>query len=123
MDNLTDFIKVENIPCYTKIGVADNEREIGQTLIIDLQAYMDLRQAGNVDELESTISYVEFSKSVQNTTQKRDYKLIENLASCVAEDLLQNFPKVQAVRVRVSKPHIPNVEFKGSASATIFRSR
>lgn len=120
---MKDKIIVKNIKCYTKIGVAENERAIGQNLLIDLSAYLDLSKAAKVDELESTISYVEISKSVQQTCQKRDFKILENLAANICQDIFEQFAQIQLLEVEVHKPHIPNPQFIGQASVFVCRSR
>ncbi len=120
---MKDKIRVKNIQCYTKIGVADNERAIGQRLAIDLEVYLDLKFAGLEDELKNTISYVEISKSVQRTTQLRDYKLLENLAAHICKNVFTEFERIQAIEIWVHKPHIPNPDFNGEATINIFRER
>ena len=120
---MQDKIIVKQIKCYTQIGVADNERAIGQNLLIEISAYLDLSKAGLVDELESTISYVEISKAVQITCKKRAFKILENLACNICQDILGQFSVIQALEVEVHKPHIPNPQFIGQASVFVFRSR
>jgi 7,8-dihydroneopterin aldolase/epimerase/oxygenase len=121
--NFQDYIQVQGISTYTKIGVADNERQIGQYLLVDLKAFFDLKVAGESDKLEDTVSYVELSKTVQTISQVRDYKLLESFGATIAQKIFQNFAKIQALEITIHKPHIPSPEFKGSSSVCIFRQR
>ncbi len=118
-----DCIIVEGIACYALIGVADNERAIGQNLRIDLEVYADLRQAGESDLLSDTVSYVALSQKVQSAVQEKDYHLLEHLASSICKEVFQDFSSIDAVGIRVCKPHIPSRDFKGEASVYIFRER
>lgn len=118
-----DCISVKGIDSYTKIGVADNERAIGQNLRFDLEVYLDLGKAGKSDDLRDTVSYIELVKVVIQVSQGREFKLLEHLATCLSDKIFQRFDKVQALSIRVYKPHIPNPEFKGQPSVFIFRSR
>jgi dihydroneopterin aldolase len=123
MNKYTDQIRVQGIPCFTKIGVADNERVIGQRLLIDIEAFVDHHKAGESDQLEDTISYVVLEKAVYDVTQARDYKLIEHLSSVICNKLFSQFSKILAIQIRIHKPHIPDASFNGQASVSIFRER
>lgn len=123
MKNYKDVIKVKNIGCFTKIGVADNEREIGQNLIIDLEVYLDLKKAGSSDELKDTISYVELSKLVQTVSQEGDFHLLEFFATKIIKEVFKQHKQALALGVLIKKPHIPAPEFKGTSEVFIFRER
>ena len=118
-----DCISVKGIDSYTKIGVADNERAIGQSLKIDLEVYLDLSKAGQSDNLLDTVSYVELVNIVDSVSQEKDYKLLEHFATRICENIFQKFPSVDSLGVRVHKPHIPNPSFKGRSSVYIHRQR
>ncbi|MDX1921057.1 MAG: dihydroneopterin aldolase [Candidatus Caenarcaniphilales bacterium] len=118
-----DYINVQDINCFTKIGVADNERAIGQSLKIDLEVYIDLVKAGESDNLIDTVSYIELVNTVDAVSQEKDYKLLEHFASKISESIFTKFSLVNALGVRVHKPHIPNPSFKGRSSVYIYRER
>ncbi len=118
-----DHIKVENITCYTKIGVADNERAIGQRLKIDLEVFFDLSKAGASDELKDTVSYVSLVEIISSLTINREFKLIEHLAAEACQAIFKEISKIQAIGIRVFKPHIPSPQFIGLPSVYIFRER
>lgn len=118
-----DYIKVEDINCFTKIGVADNERSIGQSLRIDLKVYIDLSKAGQSDNLIDTVSYIELVNTVETVSKEKDYKLLEHFASRICESIFAKFALVNSLGVKIHKPHIPNPLFKGRSSVYIFRER
>lgn len=121
--SIKDSIRVHGIQTYTKIGVADNERQIGQNLTVDLEVFLDLTKAGQSDSLDDTVSYVELSKKVQSVSQKKDFKLLEHFASNIVNEIFTGFSAIQAISVTIQKPHIPNPEFKGRSSISIYRER
>lgn len=122
---IQDKICVKNILCYANIGVGDRERDIGQRLSIDLEAFLDLSTAGKTNELSDTVSYVELSKSVSKTCldKSKTYKLIEYLGSEICGNIFSDFSCIAAVKLTIRKPHIPDSEFNGEASIEIFRDR
>jgi|GEM_PF-237535 len=119
----TDKIQVKNITCYAQIGVADNERMIGQKLCIDLEVTLDLYTAGFTDNLSDTISYVELASQVISTTQAKDYKLLEHLSHEICSDLFARFSQLEDISITIYKPHIPNPDFVGEASVSLYRNR
>jgi len=118
-----DYIKVENINSYTKIGVADNERFIGQKLKINLKVYFSLLKAGQTDLLEDTVSYVELVEIITNLSQQREFKLIEHFGHEICLSIFAKIPKIEAIQVEVYKPHIPSPNFQGLPSINIFREK
>jgi len=118
-----DCIRVQGINSYTKIGVADNERAIGQSLLFDLDVYFDLKVPGISDQLSDTVSYIELVKVVTKVSQSRDFKLLEHLAHSLSQVIFDDFQKIQAVGIRIYKPHIPSPDFRGQPSIYIFRER
>ncbi|MDJ0626245.1 MAG: dihydroneopterin aldolase [Candidatus Caenarcaniphilales bacterium] len=122
-DYKKDHISVYGINCFTKIGFADNEREIGQKLRVDLNVYFDLSKAGTSDELGDTVSYIELVKTVVSASKEKDYRLLEYFLSSICEKVFTNFSKINAIGIRVHKPHIPSPYFDGQASVYIYRER
>jgi dihydroneopterin aldolase len=57
------------------------------------------------DRLEYTIDYRAVAACVREVSGAREYRLIENLASAVADELAKRF-RAERVRVRVRKPGI-----------------
>ncbi len=119
----SDYIKVKNILCYTKIGFGDEERRIGQRLNINIKAFIDLEIAGKTNELTDTVSYVELSTLISDICKEKEYKLLEYLAQEITDKVFLHFPKIKAIELYIKKPHIPCLEFNGEASISIFRFR
>jgi 7,8-dihydroneopterin aldolase/epimerase/oxygenase len=122
-NQLKDQIKVDSITCFTKIGVADSERVIGQTLRFDLELFLDLQEAGESDELMHTVSYIELVKKVEGVCESDEFCLLEHLAQKICSSIFVEFALVKSVGVRVYKPHIPSPGFKGLPSVYILRHR
>lgn len=68
---------------------------------------LDLRRAGQTDDLDASVNYAEVYRCVCAECTARPYNLIEAVAEAIASTLLKRFPPVQAVKVRVKKPQAP----------------
>lgn len=118
----TITINVENIPCYCSIGIHNEEKKMGQRLIIDAFLTVDLSRTVSSDDIKDTVSYVDIYKTVQRVAQSKPHSLIESLADEIVEALL-SYSQGLKVRVKVHKPHIPFPEFQGDVSVEIERGK
>lgn len=115
-------VNVENVPCYCSIGVHDEEKKMGQKLLVDAYVDIDLSKAINSDNILDALSYVDVYKCIQRIGQSKSHSLIEVIADKVAETLLE-YPLVVKARVRIHKPHIPFPEFHGDVSVEVERNK
>ncbi len=98
-----DKIEIEAIDVFCIIGVRDRERIEKQRILISLQIYCDLRQAGQSDRIADTIDYSRLKNKVAEFVEQSDFFLVEKLATEVAKLILQ-LNTVNEVKVRIEKP-------------------
>lgn len=84
------------------VGVWDWEREIIQTVYIDLDMAWDFEKAVQSEAIEDTLSYKDVSKAVSALVIARKFKLVEAMASEIAALLLEQF-NVPWCRVKINK--------------------
>ena len=87
-------------------GVNTEERTLGQLYVVDMEVELDLRPAGRSDNLDDTGSYTRLYRVAQRVMEGQPKSLLEAAAETIAQQTLDQFP-VNAVRVRVRKPHPP----------------
>ncbi|CAL9026233.1 unnamed protein product [Prunus brigantina] len=87
-------------------GVKPEERTLGQKFVIDVDAWMDLREAGKSDRLSDTISYTEIYRIVKEVVEGPPHNLLESVAQLIASTTLKNYTQISAVSVKVGKPHV-----------------
>jgi 7,8-dihydroneopterin aldolase/epimerase/oxygenase len=85
------------------IGFIDWERQMPQTVLIDLEFPCDAARAAATDQVADTIDYKRIAKRVLAWAQISEFQLLESFAHRLALLLLEEFP-LQWVKVRVSKP-------------------
>ena len=109
---------------YAYHGVNPEERVLGQRFTVDVTLAVDLRRAGERDELAATVSYSDVYKLVRRIVEGEPRNLIEAVGEAVAAAILAAFPPVRRVTVTVRKPEAP---LKGAmldaAAVRIIRAR
>lgn len=98
-----DIVFIEDLRVQTVIGVFDWEREVRQTVSIDLQMAFDIRKAAASDDIEDTLDYKAVSKRLIHFVEDSEFQLVEALAERCAAIVLEEFP-VRWLRIKLSKP-------------------
>ncbi len=98
-----DIIFLHDLRVETVIGIWDWERQIRQTVVIDLEMAADIRKAAASDRVEDTLNYKQVAKRVQQFVSESSFQLVETLAEEIAGIVTGEFG-VPWVRVRVCKP-------------------
>jgi dihydroneopterin aldolase len=98
-----DIVFIEDLRIQTVIGVYDWEREITQTVSLDLQMAFDIRQAASSDAIADTLDYKAVAKRLIQFVEASEFQLVEALAEHCARIVLEEFP-VNWVQLKLSKP-------------------
>ena len=124
VNSASDEILLEGMRFYAYHGVNPEERALGQRFTVDVAMAVDLKRAGERDDLDETVSYSEVYRLVRQVVEGEPRNLIESVAEAVASAILDRFPRVERVEVTVRKPEAP---MKGSmldaAGVRIMRGR
>lgn len=97
-----DIIFLRGLEIDTIIGIYDWEREIRQTVILDLEMATDIRKAAVSDDIEHTIDYKAVAKRVIHFVESSEFYLVETLAEKVAGIILEEF-SVPWVKLTLNK--------------------
>ena len=120
----SDRIILTGLQFYGFHGVNPEERSLGQTFVVDLEAELDLSVPSASDRLDDTVSYTNLYRAVKAVMEGEPCNLLETAAGTIANRILDQHPQIDAVRVRVQKPRPP---IKGSvieaAAVEIYRPR
>ena len=102
-----DEILLEGVRFYAYHGVNPEERALGQRFTVDVALAVDLRQAGERDDLGATVSYSDVYKLVRRIVEGEPHNLLEAVAEEIAAAILAAFRPVERVTVTVRKPEAP----------------
>lgn len=118
-----DKISVNQMSFFGYHGVFPEETKLGQRFIVDLDVFCNLQKAGISDDLSYSINYAELYILSREIVEGKPYKLIEAVAEKIASDVLERFPRVNEVKVKVIKPDPPIAGHYQSVSVEITRRR
>jgi len=118
-----DVIEIKNLKIYAYHGVFDEEKETGQFFLVSAKLYLDLKPSSMSDDLLKTVSYDEVAHTIERVVTEEKWNLIEAVAEAVASEILQSYPKVRSVEIRVDKPEAPIGLAFETVSTTILRGR
>ena len=107
-----NLIHVRGLEIETRIGVPDEERAEPQLLRVDLELAPATAFVGMADEVAATIDYHRVCNEVRNLAARGERKLIETLASEIADLVLKQFGAAR-VRVVIRKFILPETEWVG----------
>lgn len=97
-----DIIYLNDLRIETVIGVYGWERQLKQTLVLDLEMGTDIRKAGQSDRIEDTLNYKDVAKRLIAFVESSEYQLVEALAEGITRILLDEF-KVPWFKLRINK--------------------
>ena len=101
-----DRILLNGMVFYGSHGTLPAERELGQPFLVDVELRLDLRPAGLSDDLARTVDYGQVHRRVREIVEGPPVNLTETVAERIATAILEDHPPVEAVRVKVTKPHV-----------------
>jgi dihydroneopterin aldolase len=98
-----DKIFIHALKTETIVGIFDWERQVKQTVLIDIEFSADIRKAALSDSIDDTLNYKGVAKRVLGFVEVSSFHLVETLAEHIAMLILQDFG-VAWVSITLSKP-------------------
>jgi dihydroneopterin aldolase len=120
---MSDTITLTRLALYAHHGVFDEEARLGQRFYVSLTCALDLKAAGQADDYRQSVCYAKLAKLVHEIGTTRRFHIIEGLAEAIAAGVIEGFPRVESVTVRVEKPEAPVPFILESVAVEIRRFR
>jgi dihydroneopterin aldolase len=98
-----DKIFIHALKTEAIIGIFDWERQVKQTILVDLEFSANIRKAALSDSIDDTLNYKKVAKRVLSFIEASQFHLVETMADSVAMLLLEDFG-LEWVKVVLSKP-------------------
>jgi dihydroneopterin aldolase len=118
-----DCIKLSNMGFYAFHGTTKAEKSVGQRFFLDVYIYLNLRRAGQSDNVKDTVDYEKVYNLIRNMMNTKKYNLIEALAEDVANVMFSNFHNIERIQVSVRKPNVPLTGILDCVEMTIHREK
>ena len=102
-----DKVLIEGLEVFANHGVYPEETRLGQKFTISATLYCDMRRAGATDDLDAAIDYGRVCHDIDSYLREHTFKLIEAAAENLARHLLDRYPLMLGLRLRIDKPWAP----------------
>jgi len=103
-------ISIVDLEVHFHIGVPKKERSRPQRLLISVEMSHDFATAAATDRVNQTINYFTVAQKILRLGEGRSWKLVEKLATNVADLVLKEFSP-SSVPVLVKKFPIPQASY------------
>ena len=98
-------IELLSLVVFGHHGYLEAERRLGQRFLVALWVDVD-DAATSSDDIEQTVDYRHLAELVRGVFSGPEKLLLEGLAGAVVTGILERFPAVLGVKVRVRKPDV-----------------
>ena len=98
-----DTVYVHGLTVDTVIGIFDWEREIRQTVVLDVEMAVDISPSAATEDIDRTVSYKDVSDRLTQFVDQSEFLLVETMAEQIAGLILTEFA-VPFVRIKLGKP-------------------
>ena len=109
------FLKIENIKLWARVGVLDEERELGQLFILDILLWTDFEKCTANDDIKKTVDYSKIVEILKVHSKKICFFTIEKYSNEILEIIDQEF-KISKVKIILTKCNPPITGFDGKVS-------
>ncbi len=99
---MTETIRLHGLRFQGRIGVTPEERAEPRTILIDVDIEVDLRKAGETDELQHTVDYSQVAERIERIVTGTEMKLLEHVAYRIVGEI-SSILGVGRVTVEVAK--------------------
>ncbi len=98
-----DKVYIKGLSIQTTIGFFEWEKQIKQTLVIDLAMAWNTASAAANDELAKTLDYADISVAIERFANDNPVDLIETLAERMAKFLMETY-HIPWLKLGIGKP-------------------
>lgn len=103
---ITSHVFIDGIRMHARHGVLAQERITGNDYTIDVDAEYDVSAAMRSDQVDDTLNYASVFNIVK-TEMNIPSQLIEHVAGRIADRLLEDFPDIKSLKIKIRKENPP----------------
>lgn len=97
-----DIVFIEDLRIETIIGIYDWEREVKQTIALDVEMAADNTKPASSEIIDDALNYKAVAKRLIAFTEESQFQLVETLAERLVEIIMHEF-NVPWCRLKLSK--------------------
>ncbi len=100
-------IELKSLEFFARHGLLPEEATLGQRFSVDLKLRLVDGLQFESDDISTTINYAQVYERVKNIFLGHRFNLLETAAETIVIDLLENFPLLAEVSIKIRKPSVP----------------
>ena len=109
------YLKIEDIKFWSRVGVLDKERELGQLFSLDIFLWTNFDECSEKDNLETSIDYSLLIYSIKKLARNFSCYTIEKFSDKIINTLNKKF-KPKRIKIILTKCNPPIPGFNGEVS-------
>ena len=86
-----DIVFIEDLRVETIIGIYDWEREVKQTIALDIEMAADNTKPASSEDIEDALNYKAVAKRLIAFTEESQFQLVETLSERLVEIIMDEF--------------------------------
>ena len=96
------YVEIRDLELMARVGVPDEERAERQRLTISIKLWPVVPFEAVADDIANAVDYAAVARDVKELVSRREDRLIETLASAVADHLLERYA-IHVVQIELRK--------------------
>ena len=112
---MVTLLKIENIKLWARVGVLDEERELGQLFSLDIFLWTDFEKCTLNDDIKKTVDYSKLVGILKDQSKKIYCFTIEKYSNAILE-IVDNQFKLSKIKIILTKCNPPIIGFDGKVS-------
>lgn len=100
------YIYLRNLRFFAHHGVGTQETLVGNEFLVSLRLQVNLKEAMETDDVTTTVSYAEVYESVK-AEMATPSRLLEHVAGRIIRRLFGDFPRIEAIDLKLEKRNPP----------------
>ena len=109
------FLKVENLKLWARVGVLEEERELGQLFSLDIFLWTDFKKCTENDDIKKTIDYSNLVEILKKQSKKIYCFTIEKYSNEILQIIDEEF-KLNRIKIVLTKCSPPIKGCDGNVS-------
>ena len=109
------FLKIENIELWARVGVLNEERELGQLFSLDVFLWTNFEECTKNDDIKYTVDYAKLVEILKDQSKKIYCFTIEKYSNEILEIIYKKF-KLSRIKIILTKCNPPINSFDGKVS-------
>ena len=109
------YLKIENINLWARVGVLEEERELGQLFSLDVFLWTDFKTCTEYDDIKKTVNYSELVEILKDQAKKIYCFTIEKYSNEIVQIINERF-QINRIKLILTKCKPPITGFDGKVS-------